>query len=213
MKTQRRFRPTADGLESRDVPAAMGIASRFAQFQRATLASRLNTPFSNAAHLGVASIGGQVTASRTVTAANNGASLGTTALINQLRSNLTGNQFGSLLNSGQLGRLINSGQLGNLLNSGQLGALINTGQLGAVLNSGQFGSVVNNSRIGGSPPLVGSFGNTLNNGLLSTLVNRNFPATLSGGNTGVSGSLFNNGFGTGTTSTLAAGTLGFFPFT
>jgi hypothetical protein len=201
MKTKRTFRPNADLLESRDVPAALGagIVSRIAQFHpQMTVASRLNTPFARTVPLGVVGFARSLSASRTVTSPTAGL-FGTNRGLNQLASRLGNNPLGSLLNTNQLTSLLNANGLGSLLTPNQLGSLT-ASQLATLINVTQS---ANSSQ-------VGSFGNTLTNGLLSTITNRNFPATFS--NTGGTGPFNNGGFGSNNTSMLVAGSQGFAPF-
>src|SRR4051794_11696354 len=102
MRTQRTFRPTADGLEKRDVPAAVGIASRIAHFHpQSSVASRLNTPFAHATSLGTAGLARSLSASRTATHPTTGP-FGSNTGLNQLASRLGNNPLGSLLNTNQL---------------------------------------------------------------------------------------------------------------
>jgi len=197
MKTKRTFRPTADGLESRDVPASFGIASHIVHFQQASVASRLNTPFAHATSIGTAGLSRSISASRTATSPSAGL-FGNNRGLNLLATRLGNNPLGSLLNTNQLSSLLNANGLGSLLNANQLGSLT-AGQLATLINVTQS---ANSSQ-------VGSFGNTLTNGILSTVTNRNFPATISTGSTGP----FNNGgFGSNNGSMLVAGSLGFAPF-
>jgi hypothetical protein len=199
MRTKRTFRPTADGLESRDVPAAVGIASRIAHFHQMGVASRLSTPFAHATTLGTAGFARTLSISRTATAART-SPFGGNAGLNLLASRLGNNPLGSLLNTNQLNSLLSANGLGSLLSANQLGSL----------TAGQLASLINITQSANSSQ-VGSFGNTLTNGILSTVTNRNFPATLSSGGTGP---FVNNngGFGNTNGTMLVAGSMGFTPF-
>lgn len=137
MRTQRTFRPTADGLESRDVPAAMGIAAHIAHIPHAGVGARLNTPFAHAVHLGGVSGSRQLTASRTATATN------AINALNRLASNLTSNtalnQLNSMLRQFGMGSLLNSN---GTLNTNTMAALTrllssNTTTTTSLLNNGQ----------------------------------------------------------------------------
>jgi len=219
MRKQRTFRPTGDRLESRDVPASLGLASRIALVPHAALASRLNTPFAHTLRLNVAGTGLQLSSNRTASTraglnqlanlglnANNlgfnlGSSLPTRLTINQIRSVLNQLTSGSPLgNAGTLTTLLRA----NINNPNLTAALGNNTTLINALRTN-----INNPNL---PGILASGGTTslLNSGL-------NFPATFStqGSGTGTGfglnmGSLLGSPFGN--SGLLSTGTGGFVNF-
>jgi len=190
MRTKRTFRPTGDCLESRDVPASFGLASRIAQIPHANMASRLNTPFVGTLRLGTANIGRQLTSNRTTAAGafNNGLAL------NQLAASLRANQ-GTNVTVNQLRAFI-AANLGTTV-----GTNLTTSQLTTLLNRLNAGSL-----IGNNPALTNAILTNLTATLRANATNPNFASLLG---TTPTGSLLNNGVNfpaTLSSQSLGAGT-------
>lgn len=221
MRRKRTFRPTGDCLESRDVPASFGVASRIVQFHQPNVASRLSTPFARTLRLSTGFGTHQLTFNRTATtgagALNNnlglnglngltnnvgfnlGASTANTLTVNQLRSVLSQLAAGAPLGNGAL--------LSNLLR-----ANVNNPNLNGALGGNTVLRNVIRANIN-NPNLVGVLSSLNNTSLLNGGLN--FPATLASQNFGFGTGMGLNGLmGSqfGNTGLLSTGTQGFVSF-
>jgi len=179
MRKPRKFRPTADCLESRDVPAQVGLRAHLAQIAHNNLAGRLNNPFARTFSLGAVNVSG-LTVGRT--APNPGGASLNNAAVNRLLASSgalnTNAALSSLLGNGS----VNSAALSRLLASGVL--TNNTALNQLMLNSALSGPGTNST--------LRPLGSNVNNGFFTTFNNPNFGLL----GTGVSNGLaFNNGLG------------------
>jgi len=219
MRKQRTFRPTGDRLESRDVPASFGLASRIAPVPHATLASRLNVPFAHTLHLNIGTVGRQLSFNRT---ANAGA--GALNNLNNLALNRLGTTLGFNLGASQANNLTVN-QLRSVLNQLSSGAPLGNGALLTNLLSANFNNPNLAAVVGNNTTLRNLLRTNINNPNLASILTRanntsllnsglNFPASFSGTGLGngfgqnslLGGSLFGN------TNMLSTGTQGFVSF-